>query len=254
MTTSGDTPISFSELPSGSSRKPLVRNAFEAVTAALYPPRCVLCSAPTPGLSPFCSPCLAKLPAWSSPRCQRCGEQLPDPELDLCIPCGTQLRAVDRFLALGPYDGGWRVLLRALKFEREPAIGKAMGRLAVERLRAELANYSLDCVTYVPMHAAAQRARGFNQARVLANAISHELGIPLVRSLKKTRSTVPQAQLSAAERRANLKGAFRRLRCEGEHVLLVDDICTTGTTLEACAQALKQGGIRSVTALAVARA
>jgi len=254
MTTNGDTRTNCSGLPKGSNLKRQLQRTAEAVTAALYPPRCILCGASTPSLDPLCSPCRERLPALAGPRCQRCGKQIADAGLDLCITCGTQRRLVDQYISLGPYDGPWGTLLRTLKFEREPAIARFLGKMAAAQVAQHDCASSIDHVTYVPMHRRARRLRGFNQAQILAGAIGRALDLPVVRVLRKIRATQPQARLSAGERRANLKGAFRALRCEGEHVLLVDDICTTGSTLEACAQALKQEGTRCVTAVTVARA
>jgi len=141
-----------------------------------------------------------------------------------------------------------------LKFDREAAVARCLGRYLADALRTEGLETAIDWVTFVPMSRRDRRERGFNQAERLAREVGRRIGVPVKRSLAKTMRTPPQGRLSAAERRNNLRGAFRPIRSEPGRVLLVDDICTTGSTVEECAQALRRGGVQSVTVLAVARA
>jgi ComF family protein len=112
----------------------------------------------------------------------------------------------------------------------------------------------IDVVTYVPMSRTDRRRRGFNQAQILARSIGRRLGIPVLPLLAKVRETLPQAALSAIKRRENLHEAFRQIRSvKRGRVLLVDDVYTTGATVEECARVLKMGGHRAVFVLTVAR-
>jgi ComF family protein len=111
-----------------------------------------------------------------------------------------------------------------------------------------------DVVSYVPMSRVDQRSRGFNQAQLLATGLAKRLGLPLMTLLIKEHRTLPQAGLSARERHENLRGAFHLIRFGRGNVLLIDDIFTTGSTMEACARALKSGGYKEVFVLTVARA
>jgi len=113
---------------------------------------------------------------------------------------------------------------------------------------------TIDVVTYVPMSRSDRRKRGFNQAHLLAQGIGRRIGIPARRLLLKVRKTPPQAALPASERRENLRDAFRLIRSGKGRVLLVDDIYTTGSTVEECAHTLKSGGYEAVFVLTVARA
>jgi competence protein ComFC len=194
------------------------------------------------------------LPALEGPRCARCGDTLDDPSVDLCLRCGTTRGFVDRIVSLGPYDGAWGKLVRVFKFEREIGVGRWLAGRMAERVRSETVASPVEAVTYVPMTRRDRRQRGFNQAEVLARIIARKLHLPLIRPLRKTRQTPPQSLASAADRRTNLRDAFRRLPCTHQHVLLVDDICTTGATVEECARMLKQGGAQSVVSVTVARA
>jgi len=230
------------------------RRLLESLAAALFPPRCALCIRELPTLEIVCFDCASSLPSFEGPCCQRCGELVDDPSIDLCIRCGTQLLAVDRVFSLGPYKGDWGRLVRAFKFEREMAIGRWLGARMAATLLAQNTDHEFDAITFVPMTRRDRRVRGFNQAEQLARIIAKELNLPLKRLLAKTCETPLQSGLSATERRTNLRDAFRLLPCRQEHVLLVDDIYTTGSTVEECARMLKQGGAQSVVAMTVARA
>lgn len=227
---------------------------MEGVVALLYPPECVVCGGRLSELGVVCAACEANLGRTEGPRCSRCGADLADPSIDLCLACGTRERGFDRIVAFGPYDGPLGDLVRAFKFDRELAVGRWLGARLAEAARRERLVGQIDWVTYVPMTRDERRARGFNQARVLAKGVARRLRIPVRRTLVKVRSTAGQAALPAAARRDNLRGAFRAIPSRGARVLLVDDICTTGSTAEECAKTLKRAGFSAVNLLIVARA
>ena len=230
------------------------RRTAEGLIALLFPPDCVLCGRGLDSLRILCPECEADLPQVSGPRCRRCGEALSDGLLDLCLWCGTRERAVDRFHALGPYDGPWGELVRALKFGKEAAVARFLAGRMTDWIRSRGVADAFDLITFVPMSPRDHRKRGFNQAELLARGVAKRLRRPACKALMKVRTTPPQSRLTARERRANLRDAFRLLRYGRERVLLVDDIGTTGSTVEECARALKRGGYESVVVLTVARA
>jgi ComF family protein len=109
----------------------------------------------------------------------------------------------------------------------------------------------------MPLHWRKRLERGFNQSELLAKVLSKRTGIPVVNALRRRKSTTPQAGLTRAQRRTNVAGAFeadQRERIDGRHVLLIDDVLTTGATASACAAVLKRAGARRVTVLTLARA
>ena len=179
------------------------------------------------------------------------------PPVPRCRRCRRPHVLIRRRRAVGPYEGVLRRLVHVFKYEQRLALAHPLGRLMREAGAGMLAD--ADCAAPVPLHPRRQRARGFNQAAELAA----RLGLPVVGALRRTRATAPQTALPAAERRRNVGGAFaparrfgirpRRADVAGACVVLVDDVTTTGATLDACARVLRRAGAREVRALTLAR-
>ncbi len=252
MTTSGATRTSSSVWRACCRAAEWIRKGGAGVAALLYPAQCVECGAAIPWGSVVCLPCAERLPHPAGTACAVCGEQLASDSLDLCLRCGTRLRAFDAAVSLGPYDAGLRDLLRRFKFGREKAIGRWLAHELVRRHGSLLGE--IDCVTHVPMTRAEERARGFNPSRFLARTAARRLGLPERRLLVKARATLPQRVLSARERGRNLSDAFVAVRSGKGAVLLVDDLLTTGATVDECARTLKRAGFDRVTVATVSRA
>jgi len=152
------------------------------------------------------------------------------------------------------FDGPLRHAIHALKYRRLASMADPLGdALAAFWATADL---PADLVVPVPLHAARQRERGYNQAELLARRVGRAAGVTMrAHALKRTRETAVQMSLNAADRRANVSGAFF---CEdsavrGMAVLVIDDVCTTGSTLDACARALLEAGASVVRGLTLAR-
>ncbi|MCP2015772.1 ComF family protein [Deinococcus sp. HSC-46F16] len=195
--------------------------------------------------------------------CPGCEAQLGR-ERGLCPACRAALRPrvethsplsprpMPHLVTLGPYRGVTRRAARALKFGGARDLAGALG----ERLAAGVPpEWGVRAVVPVPLHASRERERGFNQAELLGQAIAAELGVPCVPALRRTRATAQQARLHAAERGANLAGAFQAdgRRLPAGPVLLLDDVLTTGSTLIACRDALHAAGAGPVYFAVVAR-
>ena len=159
--------------------------------------------------------------------------------------------------AIGEYDGVLRNIIHALKYDGRRSIAPRLAGMMARQGSHVLAG--ADCVVPVPLHPARERERGFNQADDLARG----LGLPIARVLRRVRSTQPQVELTAAARRDNVTDAFictglgghkaAPLRRWGGIVVLIDDVTTTGATLEACMRVLKAAGARQVRTLTAAR-
>ena len=216
----------------------------------IYPPRCVLCGA---GGAMLCTSCEASLPRARRPRCERCW--LPKAEAAPCRHCLERPLALDAVRALYRYEEGPRRLVHALKYRDQSALASLMGQAMASLAREE--GLAADLVVPVPLAGARARQRGYNQAALLAKAIASEIEAPIVEALRRRRSAPPQAQSATAEaRRRNVESAFAARRPEliaAKRVLLVDDVVTTGATLDACARVLRSAGAREVMAITFAR-
>lgn len=215
----------------------------------MFPPRCTGCGAEGTFL---CETCVASLERAVPPRCPCCWR----PGVGAtCIVCQVSPPPFDGLRAAYIYKGIARELVQSLKYRGMTALGAPIGSLCVDTLREE--GLEFEVIVPVPLHGMRKRTRGFNQAELLARHIGSGLGVPVEsRVLERRRRTAQQARSAdAEERQRNVAGAFcgRRAAVEGRDVLLVDDVTTTGATLAACAQALKEAGAGRVWAFAFAR-
>lgn len=213
----------------------------------LLPARCLVCSEPGQPGRDLCAACEATLP-WSGPACARCALPLAGPGAG--CTCGrSPLDAVQAaFLYRWPVDD----LLRRLKFHQDLAAGRLLAGLMVARLAAR--PLAPGCVMVpVPLHPRRLRQRGHDQAAELARPLARALGLPCRRLLRRRIATAPQSELDAAARRRNLRNAFECVAPAPEHVVLVDDVMTTGATLRAAAAALRRAGARRIEARVCAR-
>lgn len=151
----------------------------------------------------------------------------------------------------GPYDGPLGLAVRLMKFRDEAGLAEPLGAYMAEALLGR-GPVEADAVTAVPLGAARLRLRGFDQARLLAEAVARRLGLPLRDLLRRPRETAPQSGLAAEDRRRNVRGAFEADDARGLRILLVDDVVTTSATAAEAAAALRRAGAASVTVLAAA--
>ncbi len=187
-------------------------------------------------------------------RCRSCGKLLLNEKTN-CLDCeaGRGPKHLDQVTAWGHYSGGLRDLIQNVKFEARPRRLKEIARPFTNWAISQLP--AVDGVMAVPMHASRLAERGFNQAEVLASAIHWELGLPIIEGVERSEATPPQMLLSRYDRLHNLKGAFivREPRSIiGRTVWLVDDVTTTGATLEAVAEVLRSSGAKAIYGLCLA--
>jgi ComF family protein len=223
----------------------------------VFPAVCPVCRASLGAgrRDPLCGPCWLALPRLGPPCCDRCGTALGalDPPDRVCARCAIDPPGWDWARAGAAYEGPVRDAIHAFKFEGKPALARPLAALLVEQWPGITAG--ADALVPVPLARGRQRERGFNQAGLLAERLGAALGVPVrSRWLGRVRATAPQSDLGAAERRANVRGAFAAsTAAAGRHLIVVDDVLTTGATAAECARALRAAGARRVGVLTVAR-
>jgi ComF family protein len=213
----------------------------------LVPPRCVGCGSRDSWL---CRACAAELPRLPEQSCRVCAAPVTGP-VHRCASCYRAPPPVARVHAALRHDGVARQLVLGFKYRG--------GRHLVEplaELLGPLVPDGVDALVPVPLHDSRLRQRGFNQSELLARELARRSRRPLLgAALTRVRETPSQTGLSPTERVENVRGAFAATdRLDGRHVLLVDDVCTTGATLYACARTLKRAGAASVQAIVATRA
>lgn len=216
----------------------------------LLPPRCILCGLPA-GPAGLCPPCHASLPrnAAACPRCALPGVLAGTQ----CGPCLVDPPSFQRAVAALVYEYPVDRLVQSFKFQRQFAAGELLG-IELARAAAATDDALPDVLVPVPLHFLRRARRGFNQAEALARRVGQALDLPVATSLlRRTRHTAAQSGLPSVERRRNLRGAFACRSAAGLHVALVDDVLTTGTTLNECAGMLCAAGAARVTVWVAAR-
>lgn len=215
----------------------------------LYPPRCAGCG--NVGAL-FCADCQAHIIAIQPPVCRRCGRSNHDD--GLCPACQHTSSALDGITATAVFAPPLRAAIHRLKYENVPGLAAPLGALMAGSWRQ--ASLTADAIVPVPLHAAREAERGYNQSVLLARVLGAAVSVPVATHIViRQRATLPQVNLNHIERQRNVSGAFACLQdARALKIVLVDDVCTTGATLEACAVALRAGGAASVWALTLARA
>lgn len=237
----------------------IARAATDAALSILLAPACAACHRllDHPSRGCVCEACWSSVSLITPPVCDRCGDPVALAS-DLCRRCRRMPRAIDRGRAAGHYQDSLRDIVHAFKYEGRRSLAKPLAAL-MRRQAGDLLD-GVDWVVPVPLHWRRERERGFNQASDLARAlISAQPRRPrLLHALRRVKHTTVQAELPAARRHKNVRDAFALSL--GTHqlkescVLLVDDVSTTGATIDACARVLKDAGrVKEVRALTAAR-
>ena len=228
----------------------------------LYPPLCLVCGRRDELRDQvLCTTCLRKLKKRLPPFCVRCGRQLPgDPRIKAsCDDCKKDTLYFDRAFSVFYYNGILKDLVHNFKYKKMTSLAQEFARLAVDFIKDHGIAKNTDMVLSIPMHSKRLFKREINPSHILAKAIAKKLRLDYSgRLLKKTKNTAAQSRLSRSERIENLKGSFSlrkntRACVKNKKILIVDDLFTTGSTVNECARLLKEANADYVEVVTLAR-
>lgn len=230
----------------------------------LFPRPCVACKLGRKGVGPFlCALCLAHLPVIAPPLCGTCGRpgemdyDYPDPEFE-CGLCRKKTYRFDRARSLGRYDTSLKALIHAFKYQGHPGALSEITSIMDRGLGPQVDLYDGFYVVHVPLHRSKLKQRGFDQSFLLAREVARILNRPLLdQAVSRIRDTESQARKNRKERIENVRGAFQVIRPEevaGRNLLLVDDVFTTGSTVDEVTRVLKKSRAKAVHVYTLARA
>lgn len=232
-----------------------MKKIFLKLSELLYPRRCPLCDGILGEKEPLlCRACGESLEFIKEPRCFRCGKPLSLGEAEYCGSCLRGDRSFQRNLALFPYQGKYRQSILRFKYRGRQEYARFYSAAMVKTFRGQIRRWDPQVLVPVPIHRERLLKRGYNQAEVLADKLGEALGIPVAsQAVLRRKNTAAQKLLDKRQRRKNLRQAFvpgREIR-PWKSALILDDIYTTGSTLDAVAEVLKKAGTERVYALCV---
>ncbi|MBR6402753.1 MAG: ComF family protein [Eubacterium sp.] len=217
----------------------------------IFPPRCVMCDKVIPpGRNLICAECEGELKYVSEPRCFRCGKEIASEEDEYCPDCEKRSRSFIRGFPVFNYVPPVSDSLMALKYRGRQEYAVYFGRVIAEQYGEEFRRLGIDALVSVPIYKKKYVTRGYNQAALIAMELGKCTGIHFYdKLLVRVEETPPQKELSDEEREKNMEGAFaidKKADDIPKAVMLVDDIYTTGATVEACTRVLLKAGVERV--------
>lgn len=215
----------------------------------LFPRRCPVCDGIVKfGKGYVCESCKGKLKFVREPMCMKCGKPLEEEEKEYCYDCVKKEHLYKQGAAVFEY-GSVAAAVYRFKYGGRQEYAEFFGKCMAERLAGKLAEWKPEALVPVPIHSSRKRKRGYNQAELLAKTVSAQTGIPVRKDLiARSRKTVPQKELDDRGRQNNLKKAFKILENDVKlnTIVIIDDIYTTGSTVDAMTQELHKAGISNV--------
>lgn len=209
----------------------------------LYPARCPVCHEIVKGKGRICKGCRKKLRYIKEPKCKKCGKEIEKPEQEYCRDCQRFGHSFDKGAAVFAYDTVMRRSISMFKYHNRREYAKFYAEEMYEHCARFLKQCAPDVIIPVPVHRAKKRQRGFNQAELVAKELGKLMHVPVVTGyLIRSEKTTPQKELTRQQRKANLKKAFAvtETGVSYKRVLLIDDIYTTGATIDAISEILKE--------------
>ena len=231
-----------------------MRQKLSSISQTLaLPSICTLCNQFHKGLSAVCCHCIEFIKPLGS-ACRHCAYPLPDEEYLVCGQCIKKPPYFDNALIAYVFEEPLRSLLHRFKYHNNLHLCSFLCQLMLDAVQKQPVSTTAPCLIPVPMHSKRLRQRGFNQAAVLTKALARKLSLPYdLTSCQKIINTAPQASLDSEQRQKNLRNAFHSKALPYEHIILIDDLLTTGCTANELAKTLKETGVKRVDVWCCAR-
>ena len=228
----------------------IFKKGLSGILDLIYPKRCTMCDCTVePSDEMICPSCAEKLHFTEGPFCLKCGKQLSHEESEYCSDCEKKIHAFDAGRSLFPYSDRVIKSLYRLKYSNRPGYAAFYGMKMALVFPEVIEKWGVQVIMPVPLHKSRLKVRGYNQAALMARALGAGVGIPVVEDgLIRVKKTRPQRLLDAPARQDNLKNAFKigRFDVKLKTVLLVDDIYTTGSTIDEVCRVLRQAGVKEI--------
>lgn len=239
-----------------------VSNAVGSFLGLIFPSRCLICEAPLHPMRecPLCPEHLRQIRVVEPPVCSRCGRKMSGKSVEalVCAECRSRTTYHDSGYSACAFADPLRELIHLFKYRKKRYLASFLARLLVDYLREHPDISGYDAIIPVPLHWRRRWTRGFNQALDLARPLSKHFGIPVMKgNLRRVRYTKPQVRLVSKERESNIRNAFRTrspTQLAGKRLILLDDVITSGATLNECSRVLKRAGASWVAIVTLAQA
>ena len=219
----------------------------------IFPPRCPGCDEVQESEG-FCPACMSAITLNQEPVCKKCGKHIEDEQQEYCYDCRSRKHNYNQGKGVYLYEGAIKQTMYRLKYSNRRCYARVLGRAAVRWHGDWICEHDIQAIIPIPMYDGKQRQRGYNQAQVLAQEIGRLLDLPVYADIVvRKRDTVAQKGLTDVERRNNLKNAFkiRQNKVQLNRILIIDDIYTTGSTIDAVALVLRNVGVEKIYFLSI---
>ena len=221
----------------------------EILFSIFFPRRCPICDGVLVFGKDICDKCEEELPYITEPSCKKCGKQLSDERREYCLDCERKPHYYKQGKAIFSYQKGMKLSMYRFKYSKRLEYASFYARCSKERMQSWIVYHNIDVIVPIPMYKHKQRKRGYNQAEIFAKTLGEYLELPVATNLvRRIKNTVPQKELNDRQRKDNLKGAFQLQSniVKYKKILLVDDIYTTGSTMDEVAKCFFEAGVEEV--------
>ena len=225
----------------------MLKRKINSLERIFFPNVCPVCEKVIGAKEKICKECIGKVKVIKEPKCEKCGKQLDEDEKLFCHDCENGIHVFDKGVCIFEYTEELKKVIYQFKYNNKRCYSDLFGYVGAKRYKKLLKQWNVKKILPVPMYRKKKQKRGYNQAEILAEAISEISGIPYIAdAVVRVNETIPQKRLDPSRRRKNMEHAFRMQKVlpAYSHVLIIDDIYTTGATIDSLAKKLKKQGVK----------